>query len=899
MGMVVNNNIPALFSFNAVTKTGNALQKSIQKLSTGLRINSAADDAAGLAISEKMRAQIRGLDRAVSNSQDGISMIQTAEGALNETHSILQRMRELSVQSANDTLTQQDRGYIQLEIDQLREEITRIGNTTQFNKKKLLNGDAAVLWSSDNLNTKAIVNGGLRQIDQFGQKNALEGNFKINIKAEAGQAEVKKTDIFKIKHKDVLMGLSVNREAGVRNARVDNVPAGTYEVKSAATGKVSNVTGQYGFPKIYSTSTITGTANLDGTGTNKIQAANNGQKFQLKIDGVAFGDEVTLATDDTAADIVSKINNAVKNAKKDGFTFKASVNAGGNVVLETYAADSATAKVLSVSDVGAAGAAAAVGLAGAINDQNKAFDLTTALTTTADEAKLTGNASVLFEVMDVNESAKTVKLKATASVLDVNGNNKTTSTEILLSEGTESTVAKELLGDGALKMKLESDMVRLFSKGNKFVYNFSKETGADVAVEVSGRQNKDWDDYWGGSVTRTPVKYGLKADTVQGKDIHFKNFYLNEKSGVAFEGDVTLTTDKDTFTVANVGTNKTLANFDVAFVGQVAKGDVKLRDLEKFWDAQGRFLITDPQTLTITQGSGKQTKITLYANDTLNDVAKKLNEAIGSGLGQNKYVDDANNFATFVDTLAANSESVAGTFVIRSVVAGAAGKLNFAGDEDLVKALSLNVIQSAKETSYTVDIKDAHTDKVVVSGAQTTGNKLIGVLHPNIDVEFDAMAGITATWDKARKAYTYKVDDNYSTVLHLADNTTVFQIGANEGEDMGINIGDMRAHALGLNEVLVTDRESAARSITVIDNAIDKVSTQRAKLGAYQNRLEHTINNLTVAGENLTAAESRIRDTDMAKEMMNFTKLNIMLQAGNAMLAQANQLPQNVLSLIR
>ena len=97
MGMVVNNNIPALLTYNAVTKTNNSLQKSIQKLSTGLRINSAADDAAGLAISEKMRAQVRGLDRAVANSQDGISMIQTAEGALNETHSILQRMRELSV----------------------------------------------------------------------------------------------------------------------------------------------------------------------------------------------------------------------------------------------------------------------------------------------------------------------------------------------------------------------------------------------------------------------------------------------------------------------------------------------------------------------------------------------------------------------------------------------------------------------------------------------------------------------------------------------------------------------------------------------------------------------------------------------------------------------------------
>ncbi|MBQ9566018.1 MAG: flagellin, partial [Synergistaceae bacterium] len=94
-------------------------------------------------------------------------------------------------------------------------------------------------------------------------------------------------------------------------------------------------------------------------------------------------------------------------------------------------------------------------------------------------------------------------------------------------------------------------------------------------------------------------------------------------------------------------------------------------------------------------------------------------------------------------------------------------------------------------------------------------------------------------------------------------------------------------------------RESAARAITVIDNAIDHVSTQRSNLGAYQNRLEHTVNNLTTAGENLTASESRIRDADMAKEMMEFSKLQIMLQAGNSMLAQANQLPQSVLNLLR
>ena len=122
---------------------------------------------------------------------------------------------------------------------------------------------------------------------------------------------------------------------------------------------------------------------------------------------------------------------------------------------------------------------------------------------------------------------------------------------------------------------------------------------------------------------------------------------------------------------------------------------------------------------------------------------------------------------------------------------------------------------------------------------------------------------------------------------------------ANEGEDLALNIGDMRSHALGLDGVNVMSHDRAARSITIIDNAIDKVSTQRANLGAYQNRLEYTANNLTTASENLTAAESRIRDADMAKEMMEFTKLNIMLQAGNSMLAQANQQPQNVLSLIR
>jgi flagellin len=138
--MIINHNIAALNTYNRLSANNTQTSKSLEKLSSGLRINRAGDDAAGLAISEKMRGQIRGLDQAQRNAQDSISLIQTAEGALTETHSILQRMRELSVQASNDTNTTSDRDEIQKEINQLTDEIDRIANTTEFNTQKLLEG---------------------------------------------------------------------------------------------------------------------------------------------------------------------------------------------------------------------------------------------------------------------------------------------------------------------------------------------------------------------------------------------------------------------------------------------------------------------------------------------------------------------------------------------------------------------------------------------------------------------------------------------------------------------------------------------------------------------------------------------------------------------------------------
>ncbi|MDN5276735.1 MAG: flagellin [Clostridiales bacterium] len=156
--MRINHNISALNTYRQLSINNSMAAKSLEKLSSGLRINRAGDDAAGLAISEKMRGQIRGLEMASRNAQDGISMIQTAEGALNEVHSILQRMRELAIQAGNDTNTSSDREEIQKEINQLTSEINRIANTTEFNTQKLLNATAGTV-TSGTAGTAATVTG--------------------------------------------------------------------------------------------------------------------------------------------------------------------------------------------------------------------------------------------------------------------------------------------------------------------------------------------------------------------------------------------------------------------------------------------------------------------------------------------------------------------------------------------------------------------------------------------------------------------------------------------------------------------------------------------------------------------------------------------------------------------
>ncbi|CAM3233974.1 flagellin [Paenibacillus taichungensis] len=559
--MIINHNIAALNTHRQLSANTANTNKNIEKLSSGLRINRAGDDAAGLAISEKMRGQIRGLDQASRNAQDGISLIQTAEGALNETHSILQRMRELSNQSANGTNTDTDRQALQDEMNQLTSEINRIGNTTEFNTQKLLNGG---IGSND----------------------------------------------------------------------------------GAKTTKATSAT---------LTSDTAVTATTLGAG-------------KITVDGTTFDLAGTDLSDGATTPAFNGAN-AVANL--------GNVTAGG-------------VKLSDLVD---------------ITESGGIFTFT---------AKSSGSTS------DIKFDA------AGATAVGITGTNPTEN------KGTPSTVERHgiqggtALGDGGTANTIAANS------------SFKVTVGTESAVTVTLKEGKTYD-------------------------------------------------------TANADKN--------------------------------------------------------IANAASQDLIKDLNAALQE--------------------------------------AGISDKVTASLSAD-------NKIQFISESG-----KD-------ISLAEGTGSPLTAI---GVDATADVVGNVQQVTGPGVQGVGF---------------STKFQIGANTGQSMSLQINDVRSAALGItgnagqagftkentvtngtNDIKaeaalnISTREDASKAINILDKATSLVSSERAKLGAVQNRLEHTINNLGTASENLTAAESRIRDVDMAKEMMSQTKNNILAQAAQAMLAQANQQPQGVLQLLR
>ncbi|MBQ6919142.1 MAG: hypothetical protein IJQ74_02335, partial [Synergistaceae bacterium] len=498
--MRIYHNISALTAYNSLNKTNNAMDKTIQKLSTGLRINSAADDAAGFAISEKMRAQISGLEVAIRNTQDATSMLQVAEGALGETNSMLQRMRELAVQASNDTLTSQDRSYIQLEIDQLEDQIDRIAKTTQFNKKRLLDGSSAGITSSSNLSVKAYVRGSLREIDQFGQKKSFEGNYKIQVKvdpSQAGQGQVQKSSVMTIKHPNVIT--DVNVDNGIQKVTVDNLPAGDYSVTRGSSGipdafEVVDFTSAKDTPSeievatekkaLSDAITLNITADLNpGTSGAEIKltvkeldnSTSGQEKVTLTASTTINGTEYTkdyeftvggtlsydiaadLGLSDTAANCTIRLDDTVIPNLIDD-TNDNSTRVGSEITYKAY-------KIISDPEVKKSKFTSAAATTAAAETEETAFDdaISVELADNAVLNKLGNNgAKITFKVTEVDDTANSVTLTATSSVKKSDGSYYTSSKNITLDVNTASVDLSDLgLSDTPAQCNLAFDTTQL------------------------------------------------------------------------------------------------------------------------------------------------------------------------------------------------------------------------------------------------------------------------------------------------------------------------------------------------------------------------------------------------------------------------------------------------------
>ena len=209
MAISIINNSTAIGAQSSVNNANSSLTKTLKALSTGLRINSASDDASGLAVSEKLRGQISGLAKAATNSQDAISMLQTAEGAMGSMTSMVQRIRELAVQAGDPAYTSNDRAMLQLEVDQLKEEIDRVSSSTEFNTKKLLNGDAAAIWSASSGDVEAIIKGA-----------PAAGDYKINYTLDPGKNSVYKSNMMTLGKGEMSYNIDTN---GSSITKFDNI----------------------------------------------------------------------------------------------------------------------------------------------------------------------------------------------------------------------------------------------------------------------------------------------------------------------------------------------------------------------------------------------------------------------------------------------------------------------------------------------------------------------------------------------------------------------------------------------------------------------------------------------------------------------------------------------------
>ena len=769
---IINTNISSLTAQRNLGMSQASLSTAMQRLSSGLRINSAKDDAAGLAISDRMTTQIRGSNQAARNANDGISLSQTAEGDLAQISVNLQRMRELAVQSANATNTSSDRAAIDAEVQALSAEIDRTAQNSAFNGNKLLDGSfvaqkfqvGANGGISDSITVNTIASARISQLGGVGT------SFQATTVGGAATGALAAGDL-------TLNGIQV----GATGLGV--APGQSTGSASSIVAAINTVSSSSGVTAVANTNTVTGgAATTFGAATGSI-AANT-----FSINGISVG----------------AINGGV-TPMGQGANVAAAINA-----------ISAQTGVSATSD-------AASG----------------ALTLTASDGR------------DINIAMNGSSSAAVATT------NQTT----LVAQTGLATVNVGAQANPAIAGTQ-------FSAGAFSALPAATAAGGGIAA---------------GTITANGVSVGAVTFTTQ-----VANTAVTAAAVAATGSTLTIgnLTAGSTYTIASTTTN-------VGTINLLATG-VAATDAANFAAA---YNVLGGATSTLTAGTGLNANVLTSsgAASTLAITAVRTATQVAAGVTSAQTL-----IADTSTTAAANGAGFA-------LNAGTLGLQASGGNGYNAQQLA-TAIQTALTSAGSTTTLSASTAGVITTvGATPIALGLGGTAESAAIAVTNKAAAVTATGIVAANLGTQAVGggvSNHGTITLSSTSGAGIVWGGNSATKAGLSTNGTQAATTtstvsSIANLNVLTAENATKALAAIDGALTTVSASRAALGAIQNRFTSVVTSLQTTSENLTASRSRIQDADFAAETASLSRAQVLQQAGTAMVAQANQLPQGVLALLR
>ena len=880
--MRIQHNIMAMNAYRNYTNNTSAVSKNLEKLSSGYKINRAGDDAAGLAISEKMRAQITGLKAASKNVKDGVSLVKTAEGAMQEIHDMLNRMESLATQSANGTYDNEvDRANLQKEVKSLKEEINRIADSANFNGIKLLDGSL----DSKSIREDSVTTGGVNNMfnlpdvgDNLGVDTILHKNptgvgktsFSVNFGNQTFENQEGDKLTLTLGEGDNAVEMVLEGTADGKGMQAEDIAKALAEkygdggaeklMLKDADGNEQEFTVTLGdngyslkFEQVNDPMSdgqvveAPRSVKIEGTAGNVTPPpapdADPGEKGVYSYDittAFAAGDKLTIAGKDIIFGITDDPDNNT-------------INAGANNTAELQAA-----KIAELFK----------------DDANWTVQ-------TDYEAKLAANPAdtsgdILVEQKIKNEEG--IGQISQADVTTVGAAAAAANAPAAVDQGTGANAAKSASWTVSIDKVFAAGDKLVLSDGTntaeiKFVSGTATATNGEIQIDAA-------DD---------AKTLATKIETLLATPANVANF-----GALGF----TITAEKD---ANGVNTGNLLIKQSTAGQGNAEDLKISVGRTDTVTGAGTFATVTAPKDPEVVDAPDTPNTPTMtpskdYLVDvsTINQGAPASNTRLASTVFEltDDIIKDGNILKigdqTFTVKLSADTEAVEGT-----------------------ELLDLSNLAEGADVLHEAAIKlsNATANNSVFESNGYDGNKVSFLENKSKNLNADGSSKVDlSTFDKVKEQFMYGTAEQV-TEAKMGSALTL-QIGdtSDSFNQMKVNVGDMHTKAMvyedkdgnttSIEDIDIGTQDGATKAVDVIKNAINYVSGVRGDLGAIQNRLEHTANNLSVMAENIQDAESAIRDTDIAEEMMAYTKNNILVQSAQAMLAQANQVPQGVLQLL-